>query len=324
MEKKLKRVEKGLGKELFMEYNVWLFLMLIIILVGVVSPQFLNRTNVMNMLREAVVIGILGIGMTFVIICGCFDLSSGAIMGFCAVVCMTIGPSTSKNTFLAIAVPMGIGLLFGMLDGILMGYLKMSAFITTLGMQYVFLGITLLFTEGSYVYVKKYTSFFYEIGNGYLGEIPIAVVLMIVLAGAAQFVLSKTTVGQNMKASGANENAAALSGIRVERNRCISYMVLGLCAAVAGIVLASWVRQMEPRTGVNYAFEAITAVVLGGTSLQGGRGNVFNSIAGTLVMVMIVNAMILLNISYNYQLMVRGIILIAAVTLDVMMRRRRG
>ncbi len=269
-------MQKARLKELFMEYSVWIFLIVIVVLVGIVSPQFLNYTNVMSMLKEAVVVGILAIGMTFVIICGGFDLSSGAILGFCAVLCMTIGPGTVGNTFLAIVAPMGVGVLFGFLDGILVGYLRMSAFITTLGMQYVFLGITLLFTSGNYVYVKAYTDFFYKIGNGYIGIIPVGVILMIILAGAAQWVLSGTNFGQNIKVSGANEKAATLSGIRVEWNRCISYVILGMCASLSGIVLASWVRQMEPKTGVSYSFEAITAVVLGGTSLSGGRGNIFN------------------------------------------------
>lgn len=301
-------------------YSIWFFLIAIIIFTRIFAPGFLSRSNVMNMLREAVIVGILAIGMTFTIVSGCFDLSAGAIMGFCAVLSMSLSGTSFSSVLLSIVVPVLVGMLFGLVDGFVIGHLKMNSFITTLGMQYLILGITLLFTGGNYLFLEESAPFYHSIGNGMFGIIPVPVILMFVLAFLGQWTLSRTNFGQYVKAAGANESAATLSGIKVEKTRLLTYVLLGVCAAISGIVLSSWLRQMDPSTGIGYEFEAITAAVLGGTSLAGGRGNVINSIAGTLIMVMIVNAMILLNISYNYQLVVRGIILVAAVTLEVVAR----
>ncbi|NMB00461.1 MAG: ABC transporter permease [Firmicutes bacterium] len=324
----VKTTRASLPKELskicssvLLNHTIWFVLAAMVLMTRAFAPDFLSKTNVMNMLREAVIVGILAIGMTFTIVSGCFDLSAGAIMGFCAVLTMTLIGNTVSSTLSAIVLPLIAGAAFGYVDGLLVGHLKMNGFITTLGMQYLILGITLLFTKGNYLFIRQSTPFFHQIGNGTIGAVPVPVLLMLGLAGVAQWVLSRTNFGQYAKASGANERAATLSGINVERVRTRSYVLLGICAAISGIVLASWLREMDPSTGVGYEFEAITAAVLGGTRLGGGRGNILNSIAGTLIMVMIVNAMILLNISYNYQLMVRGIILVAAVTLELRARR---
>ena len=245
----------------------------------------------MNMLREAVIVGILAIGMTFTIV---VDVSTFLRRNHGVAVLMTLIGNTISST-LSAGAPLIAGAAFGYVDGLLVGHLKMNGFITTLGMQYLILGITLLFTKGNYLFIRQSTPFFHQIGNGTIGAVPVPVLLMLGLAGVAQWVLSRTNFGQYAKASGANERAATLSGINVERVRT-SYVLLGICAAISGIVLASWLREMDPSTGVGYEFEAITAAVLGGTRL-GGSGNILNSIAGTLIMVMIVNAMILLNIS---------------------------
>lgn len=308
------------GAQVLLHYSIWLIFFLIVLVTSVFAPSFLNGANVVSMLREAVVVGVLAIGMSFVIISGCFDLSAGALMGLCCVVSMRIVPSNGIRTVLALVVPILIGVVFGLIDGFLVGFLHLNGFIATLGMQYALLGITLLYTNGSYTILTDYSGFYYAIGNGTLFGIPLQIVLMFCLALAAQWVLSRTNLGQNILASGANDKAATLSGVRVAKMRCISYVVLGVCASLAGIILASWVRQFEPSTGIGYEFEAITAVILGGASLSGGRGNIFNSVAGAFIMVMVVNAMILLNISYNFQLMVRGLILIIAVTVQVLTR----
>lgn len=247
-------------------------------------------------------------------------------MGLCCVVAMRLGPADASSTFIAMVVPVLLGVGIGLVDGFLVGRLDLNGFIATLGMQYAVLGATLIYTNGSYTMLSTYTqnfdNLYCKLGTVIIGGVPLQVYIMFAVAIAAQFVLSRTNFGQNTKMSGANPQAATLSGIKVENTRCACYAILGGCAALAGIILGSWVRQFEPQTGIGYEFEAITAVVLGGTSLSGGRGNIFNSLIGAVIMVMIVNAMILLDISYNYQLMVRGLVLIVAVTLQVYMRRK--
>lgn len=327
-----KGMKRKSGKELFTDLladsSIWLFFAAIVILTTIFAPSFVSSANVISMLREAVVVGVLAIGMTFVIISGCFDLSAGAIMGICCVMAMRLGPSDAKSTFIAMAAPILLGIGIGLIDGFLVGILDLNGFIATLGMQYAVLGATLIYTKGSYTMLTTFTSSFdnlyCKIGTVVIGSVPLQVYIMAGFAVTAQFVLSRTNLGQNIKVSGANAQAAALSGVNVQKTRCICYAILGGCSACAGLILGSWVRQFEPQTGIGYEFEAITAVVLGGTSLAGGKGNVFNSVAGALIMVMIVNAMILLDISYNYQLMVRGLVLIAAVTIQVYTGRKNG
>ena len=199
----------------------------------------------------------------------------------------------------------------------------MNAFITTLGMQYLILGITLLFTGGTHVYVYNSSPFFYSIGNGSILNIPISVVILIVLVVIAQLILSYTNFGQYVHVVGENQKAATLSGINSEKVKCLSYVILGICASIAGIILASWIRMLDPGQGIGYEFTAITATILGGANLAGGKGNIFNTFAGALLIIIIVNAMLLINISYNYQLMVRGIIMIMGVMLGLIYEKKR-
>ncbi len=313
---------------LLLDNSIWVFFFAIVLVTVAFAPNFFVAANIISMLREAVVVGIIAIGMTFVIISGCFDLSAGAIMGICCVVAMRLGPSDAKSTLLALAIPILLGIGISLIDGFLVGKLGLNGFIATLGMQYVVLGATLIYTKGSYTTLAQYTSNFDNLycylGTATIGGVPLQVYIMFALAVVGQLVLARTNFGQQVKMSGANQQAATLSGIRVARVRTLSYAILGFCTAVAGLVLGSWVRQFEPQTGIGYEFEAITAVVLGGTSLAGGKGNIFNSLVGALIMVMIVNAMILLNLSYNFQLMVRGLVLIIAVTLQVGTRRKNA
>lgn len=316
----------GVLESILLEYSIWIFFFLIVLLTTILAPGFLNYANIVSMLREAVVVGVIAIGMTLVLVCGCFDLSAGAIMGICCVVAMRLGPSDAKSTFIALAVPVILGIALGMVDGFIVGKLGLQGFIATLGMQYVILGATLLYTNGNYTTLAQYTSNYNNlycwIGTATILGIPLQVYIMITFTVIGQLMLSYTKLGQHIKFAGENPLAATLSGISVEKTRFFSYAILGFCSAISGLILGSWVRQFEPQTGIGYEFEAITAVVLGGTSLTGGKGNILNSVIGAILMVMIVNAMIQLNISYNYQLMVRGIILIFAVTLQVYMRRK--
>jgi ribose/xylose/arabinose/galactoside ABC-type transport system permease subunit len=320
----MKTTKRGVIPNWFVNFSIWFFLIVMVVLTGFLSSEFLTVTNIMNILREAVIVSLIALGMSFVIISGCFDLSSGAVLGLCAIVAVRMDPLTSSGLALSILAPVIVGAGFGCLTGLLVGYLKMNAFITTLGVQYVIYGITLLYTGGNHVYLRATSGFFYNLGNGYLGFVPVSVAGLLVVLVLAQWTLSRTNFGQYVKMIGANENAARLSGIKVEKIRTICFTILGVCAGLGGIILASWIRRLEPGFGLRYSFEGITAVVLGGTSLLGGRGNIVNSFVGALIMIMIVNVMILLNISYNYQLVMKGLILIAAVTIEVLARRRNG
>ncbi len=302
-------------------FSIWLVLVLFMCVMALSSDVFLSGSNIINILRQAVIVGVMAVGMTYAMIAGNFDLSVGATMGLGAVISITMQPNTAQGTFYAVLLPLLAGICVGVVNGALIGYLKMNPFITTLGMQFAVSGLTMLYTGGGHVWVFEITPFYETIGNGFFGPLPVSVIILIVVVLVGQIVLSYTNFGQYVKYVGANGSAAKLSGINTERVTMITFIIIGLCGALSGIVLASWVKNMDPGLGVGYEFEVITAVVLGGTSLLGGRGNILNSIAGVLILVIVVNAMTLLNISYNYQLMIRGIILIISVSLEIFTRR---
>ncbi len=306
----------------FSSFGIWFILLLIVVVMGMASDVFLSPSNIINILRQTAIVGILAVGMTFVIIGANIDLSVGATIAFSAVIAISLQPVGLSSAVAAILIPLAAGMAVGAVNGILVGYFKLNTFIATLGMQFVVLGGTLLFTGGQHVWVFDSYPVFEKIGNGFLGPIPISVILLISIVVLGQFLLSFTNFGQYLKMSGENPEAARLSGICVEKVIFLSFLLVGLCAGLGGVVLASWVKNMDPGTGIGYEFEAITAVVLGGTSLLGGQGNATNTFAGALILVIIGNAMTLLNISYHYQLMVRGIIIIAAVSLEIASRRK--
>lgn len=306
----------------FSAFGIWFILLLIVVSMGMASDVFLSASNIVNILRQTAIVGVLAVGMTYVIIGANIDLSVGATIAFSAVIAISLQPVSLSSAVLAILIPLAAGAAVGAANGVLVGYFKLNPFITTLGMQFVVLGGTLLFTGGQHVWVFECHPLFEMIGNGFIGGIPLSVILLIAVVVLGQLLLSLTNYGQYIKTTGENPEAAKLSGIRVERVIFLSFLIVGLCAGLGGVVLASWVKNMDPGTGIGYEFEAITAVVLGGTSLLGGQGNVANTFAGALILVIIGNAMTLLNISYHYQLMVRGIIIIAAVSIEIASRRK--
>ena len=303
-------------------FGIWFFLGIIVIVMSTASNAFLSTSNIINILRQAALIGIVAVGMTYVMIGGNFDLSVGATMSFAAVIAISMQPVDVSGTVLAIVWPLLAGAAVGAANGALVGYLKLNPFITTLGMQFVVLGTSQLYCGGQHLWVFGCHPVFEALGNGFIFSVPVSAVILITAVIVAQWALSYTNFGIYLKASGENAQAAKLSGAKVEKTIFISYLLVSICAAIAGVILASWVKNFDPSSGIGYEFEIITAVVLGGTSLLGGRGNVTNTFAGVLILIIIGNAMTLLNISYQYQLMVRGIIIITAVSLELIMKRK--
>lgn len=304
------------------KYSIWVVLMLLVLGMGLLSDVFLTWGNIFNVLRQASIIGIVAVGMTFVIIGGGFDLSVGAVLAFSAIISIQMQPVTPGRTALAVLLPLLVGVATGTVNGFLVGFLRVNPFITTLGMQFVVLGITLLYTNGQHVWVWNPDPVYAAIGGGFLGPVPIPVLIFAGVVALGHLVLSYTNFGQYLMATGANEGAAVLSGIRTLWIKVASFIIVGTTAALGGVVLGSRVKNLDPTAGIGYEFEIITAVVLGGTSLLGGKGSVLNTVAGVLILILIANAMTLLNISHHYQLVIRGLILVGSVALDASSRRR--
>lgn len=291
--------------------GVYLGLLLLVVVSAILSPVFLTSENIFNTLRQASAIGIVSLGATLVILNGGIDLSVGSILTLAA--CMTTGLMAGKNgvTIPVIIAVLLVGVLFGFINGITITKRKVEPFIITLGLSTVIQGIVLLVTKGSPVgQIAPNLKF---LGNGYLWVIPVPVILFAVIFAIASVVLHRTVFGRYIYSVGGNAEAARLSGIKVDRNKIYVYMISGLSAAIAGIVLASRVSVGDPYMGRGYELDAIAAVVIGGTSMAGGVGGLTGTIAGVLIITVMNNMLNLLNISPFIQQIIKGLIIIAAV-----------
>ncbi len=309
--------------DMLRESMIWVALFAVVLLIAAASPVFLSPQNILNILRQISILGIVAIGMTFPLISGSFDLSVGATMGFATVVAIQLQPKDLPSAIAAIAAALLLGIVVGIINGSLIGIFKTNSVVTTIGTMYMVWGATLIYTQSKHVWVFDMFLPMEALGTGYIGPFPVPVLILAATAVLGHVALNYTRFGRYVYATGGNSEAARLSGVNTARTRLIAFMSSGVAAAMAGIIIAARVKNVDPSFGIGYEFEALTAVVLGGTSLFGGRGSVSGTVAGVLLLGVLANAMTLLNVSFNYQLMIKGIILILAVAADVIARTRR-
>lgn len=281
---------------------------------SIFTDSFLTTKNLINVLRQATVVGVLSMGMTFVIISGGIDLSVGSTMALASCVAAACCTGLHLPIFLSVLIGCLVGTLVGILNGLIIAYLGVVAFIATLGMMYVVRGAALVFTGGRPISAlpAEYTN----IGKGYVGWIPVPVVLFFFVALACWFLLSKTQYGRYVYAIGGNEKAALVSGLHVKRHKMITYAISGLTAAIAGIILSARVAVGSPTAGESYELLAITAVIVGGTSNMGGTGGIVATVVGVFIVAVVNNGMDLLGISGYYQKIVTGAVVLLAVIID--------
>ncbi len=297
--------------------NNIIYIAFVVMLIGLsfVAPSFLTVNNLINVLRQATVVGVLAMGMTYVIISGGIDLSVASTIALAS--CIAAAYSTT-STEIPLILAIGLGCLAGMavgaVNGVVISYLGVTPFIATLGMQYAVRGIALVYTGGRPI--NALTTAYKSIGQGYIGFVPVPVILFIIIALIAWFFLSKTKFGRYIYAIGGNEQAALVSGLRVKRIKFLAYVINGLTAALAGIILSARVAVGSPTAGESYDLLAITAVVVGGTSNQGGTGGILPSIIGVFIVTVLENGMDLLGVSGYYQQIVTGVVVLLAVIID--------
>lgn len=279
----------------------------------VLTPVFLTQYNMLNILRQSAVTGILVAGMTFVIIAGGIDLSVGSVVALTGVVAAGLMKS-GTNIWLAILVALLIGLVFGIANGIAVAVVKIPAFIATLGTMTIGSSVALAYTQG--LPISSLPEQFTFIGQGSIGPIPTPVVVATVVVIAAGLILRRTIVGRYAYAIGGNESASYLSGVPTTQWKIVMYALLGLLAGVAGVVLTARQNSGQPTAGSGIELIVIAAVVIGGTSLSGGRGSIWGSVAGTLLITVINNGLNLLNVSPYFQGMFVGALILLAVGLD--------
>ncbi|WP_003542240.1 ABC transporter permease [Desulfotomaculum nigrificans] len=293
-------------------------LILIGVFLSILSDRFLTTSNLLNVARQVSINALLGVGMTFVILTGGIDLSVGSILalsGALAAGSLAFG----VNPVLAVLVACLVGLVAGTINGTIIAVGRVAPFIATLATMTLFRGGTLIYTEGRPV--RAVAEGFNSLGGGYIGPIPTPVIIMALVVLAAWFVLSQMTLGRRIFAIGGNEEAAILSGIKTNRYKILVYSVSGLLAGLAGAILTSRLLSAQPTAGTGYELDAIAAVVIGGTSLNGGVGGVLGTLVGALIIGVIDNGLNLLNVSSFYQQAVKGLIILIAVLID---RRNAG
>lgn len=309
-------ITKNSAKSFVSRYIIHIAFVIMLIGLSVFTDSFLTSKNIINVLRQATVVGVLAMGMSYVIIAGGIDLSVGSTMALAS--CVAAAYSTTNGALpLPVALIIGcvVGMIVGAVNGVVVSYLGVVPFIATLGMQYVVRGMALVYTGGRPI--NALTTAYTDIGKGYLfGWLPIPVVIFAITALIAWFFLSKTQFGRYVYAIGGNEKAALVSGLRVKLIKFSTYVINGFTAALAGIILSARVAVGSPSAGESYDLLAITAVVVGGTSNQGGTGGIGASIIGVLIVTVLNNGMDLLGISGYYQKIVTGAVVLLAVIID--------
>ena len=303
-----------LAKKYLSRYGILIALLVICIILSVATPYFFTVQNLVIILRQVSVNGILAIGVTFVIIAGGIDLSLGSVVALTGVA----AASFAHPGGYPLIVPLLIGLLTGALVGVINGLTitvgRVAPFIVTLGMMTMTRGLALVWSNGRPV--TNLSPAFNFIGGGDVLYIPVPILLFVLVIIVAYILLHNTTAGRYIYAVGGNEQAARASGIRVNAVKMFAYIMCSGLAALAGIVLASRITTGQPNAGVAYELDAIAAVVIGGTSLLGGRGTVAGTVIGVLIIGVINNGLDLLNVSSYYQQIIKGVIIIGAVLID--------
>lgn len=296
-------------------------LALLVVVLAVLSPYFLSVSNFLNILLATSVIGVAAYGSTFVIAAAGIDLSLGSVLGLSGVVGALSVNALGLPWPFGIVVCLATGALCGLVNGLINARAGIPAFIVTLGMLGVARGLALVLTNGVPVYGLDPVLVY--IGQGRPGGVPFPVIVFLLTGVVAHFVLADTRFGKYALVIGDNEAAARAMGVRVQRQRVALYVLSGTLAGLAGLLFMARTNAGDPTAGVNYELTAITATILGGTNLFGGRATIFGTLIGALIMGVLQNGLNLLAVSSFYQQMAIGVVLVAAVWLDQVNRGRR-
>lgn len=312
-------VDKKDFKTIFIEvilkrYGTVLVLLGMVILMSILSPNFLKVQNLLNIVRQVSVTAIIAIGVTMVIITGGIDLSSGSVIALVSVVVASLAHPDTFPLFVPILAGLAVGALTGFINGGIIAKGNIPPFIATLGMMTTARGLALLYSDGKPI--GNFTSSFEFIGGGTILGIPVPIIILIVVAAISHFLLSSTKFGKYIYAIGGNEQAARISGINVNKVKILVYSYAGVMSAIAAIVLTSRISSGQPGAGISFELDAIAAAVIGGTSLSGGIGTIPGTIIGALIIGVLNNGLDLLNVSAYWQQILKGGIIVGAVLLD--------
>ncbi|HTR15269.1 MAG TPA: ABC transporter permease [Roseiarcus sp.] len=309
-----------------------LFLIALMALFAILEPRFMSQINLFNVMRQVSITGLLAVGMTFVILTAGIDLSVGSLVAFAGLVAAAVAKGGLENRFtvgegvgygwpLAALAAIAVGLICGWLQGIAITRLKVPPFVVTLGGMSAFRGAALLFAAGGPI--SGFEPSFTWWGQGKIGPVPVPVIIFLVAAVIAHITLRYTRYGRQVYAVGGNPEAARLSGLNVDRIIASVYVIIGFFAGLGSFVLAARLNSAEAVAGTGYELTVIASVVIGGTSLFGGSGTIFGTVVGTLLIGVLLNGLVLMNVSSYVQQIIIGVIIVLAVAFDTFAKSRR-
>jgi len=321
---------------LLMKARTFIALILVVAYFSAVAPNFLAMGNLVIITKHVAIYAFLAVGMTFVILTGGIDLSVGSIVGLVGMVAGGLlvygiplpmfGVTIYPNVLDVIGIALLVGVFVGFTNGVLVTRFAVAPFIATLGTMYVARGAAMLLSGGATFpnLVGKEelgNTGFPFLGSGTIAGVPVSIVLLVILAAIFAYVAGRTPLGRQIYAVGGNERASMLSGVYVARVKIIVYVISGLLAAVAGLIVASQLVASHPASGETYEMNAIAAAVLGGTSLAGGRGTIGGTIVGAFVIGVLSDGLVMMGVSEFWQMVIKGVVIIAAVILDQTQRK---
>lgn len=295
------------------KYGIFVAFIAVVVILSIISPSFLTWRNLLNIVRQSSIHGVMAVGMTFVILTAGIDLSVGSVLALTGVLCASFEHAGLPVVLIVIAT-LGIGAFIGSVNGLIITKGKVTPFIVTLGTMSVARGLAHIYTDGQPI--SGFGDRFRYIGaNNFLG-VPVPIIIFILILLIAAEILRNTRLGRYIYAIGGNEEAVRLSGINVDRFKITAYAISGLTAALGAVILTSRLNAGESIAGTGYELDVIASVVIGGTSLMGGRGGVWGTFIGALLIGTINNGMNLLTIPSYWQLVVKGSIIVGAALLD--------
>ena len=290
-------------------------LVLLVLIIGAISPEFRTVSNFLSLLRQSSINGFIAFGMTCVILTGGIDLSVGSVLALTTAFCASF-ISGGMPVGLAMILALLIGVAFGLLSGLLVTKGRLQPFIATLITMTVYRGLTMIFMDGKPISNLGDSFLLKLVGKGNLFGIPIPVILFLIVFAIFVFVLEKTTFGRRIYATGSNWKSAKLAGVNIDMTKMAAYAISGCMAAVSGLILLSRLGSAQPTLGDGYELDAIAAVALGGTSMNGGRGLIWKTFVGFLIIAVLNNGLNILGVSSYYQDVVKGFVILVAVMSD--------
>lgn len=303
-------------QSIFSTYGIYIVFVVMVVLLAILTEgRFITPRNISIVLRQIAINGIIAVGMCFVIITGGIDLSVGAVLAFAGAITADLShPEQGLPLIVPIIVALAIGAVFGFANGSIISFMGAPAFVVTMGMMNIARGATYLYTNGAPI--KNLSDALIQMGQGTWFGVPVPPYLLAIFMILGYILLQRSKFGRDLYALGGNEDAALASGVNVNRTRILAYAISGMCAAFCGLVLTGRTGAAAALAGEGYELNAIAAVVVGGTSLSGGKGTMVGTLIGALIIGALSNGLDILGVSSYIQTVVKGVIIIAAVCLD--------